>query len=54
VEAHVFDFEGDLYDRELAVRFVARIRDERVFSGIDELRSQIGADAAAARSILGV
>jgi riboflavin kinase / FMN adenylyltransferase len=53
VEAHIFDFEGDLYDRELAVRFVSRIRDERAFSGIDELRSQIGADAAAARAILG-
>jgi riboflavin kinase/FMN adenylyltransferase len=54
VEAHIFDFEGDLYDRELAVRFVARIREERAFSGVDELRTQIGADAAAARSILGV
>ncbi len=53
VEAHVFDFEGDLYNRELAVRFVSRIRDERAFSGIDELRTQIGADAAAARAILG-
>lgn len=53
VEAHIFDFEGDLYDRELAVRFVSRIRDERAFSGINELRSQIGADAAAARAILG-
>ena len=53
VEAHIFDFEGDLYDRELAVGFVSRIRDERTFSGIDELRSQIGADAAAARAILG-
>lgn len=49
VEAHLFDFDGDLYDREVDVGFVARLRDERRFGGVDELRHQIEADAAAAR-----
>lgn len=53
VEAFLFDFDGDLYGRELAVRFVARIREERTFAGVDELRHQIEADAAAARVLLG-
>jgi len=53
VEAHIFDFDGDLYGHGLAVRFVSRIRDERTFTGIEELRQQIGADAAAVRAILG-
>jgi riboflavin kinase / FMN adenylyltransferase len=52
VEAFLFDFEGDLYGRELSVRFVARIREERTFAGVDDLRLQIEADAAAARVLL--
>jgi riboflavin kinase/FMN adenylyltransferase len=53
VEAFLFDFNGDLYGRDLAVRFVAGIREERTFVGVEDLRRQIEADAAAARVLLG-
>jgi riboflavin kinase/FMN adenylyltransferase len=46
VEAHLIDFEGDLYGQELALDFVARIRDERKFPGLDSLVAQIRADIA--------
>lgn len=52
VEAFLFDFEGDLYGRELSIWFVARIREERTFAGVDDLVRQIKADAAAARVLL--
>jgi riboflavin kinase/FMN adenylyltransferase len=52
LEVNIFDFEGDLYGAELAVSLHAFLRGERKFSGIDELRAQIAADAAQARAIL--
>ena len=53
VEAHWFDFEGDLYGRELSVALHGFLRAERRFAGLDELRAQIAADAAEARALLG-
>ena len=44
IESYVFDFDGDLYGDVLRVRFLHRIRDERKFSGIDELKAQIELD----------
>ncbi len=52
LEAHLLDFEGDLYGERLTVAFVERIRAERRFAGIDELRKQIAADVSRARQIL--
>ncbi len=52
VEIHILDFQGDLYGHDLRVYFVERIRDEQVFSGVDELTRAIGADIAACRTIL--
>ena len=49
IETHIFDFEGNLYGSVLRVRFLHRIRDERKFSGIEELTAQIAADAETAR-----
>jgi riboflavin kinase / FMN adenylyltransferase len=51
LEVHLLDFAGDLYDRELEISFVGRIRDERKFAGLDELKSQIARDVQAAREI---
>src|SRR5262249_41202792 len=48
-EAHLFDFADDLYDMEVDVSFVARLRDERQFPSLDALRAQISRDAAEAR-----
>jgi riboflavin kinase/FMN adenylyltransferase len=53
LEAHVFDFDGDLYGREIAVEFVAKLRDEERFTSLDALVAQMHKDAAAARAILG-
>jgi riboflavin kinase/FMN adenylyltransferase len=44
IESYIFDFDGDLYGDVLRVRFLHRIRDERKFGGIDELKSQIEKD----------
>ena len=52
LEAHVFDFDGDLYGQELEVEFVARLRDELRFDDLDALVVQMHRDAAAARAIL--
>jgi riboflavin kinase/FMN adenylyltransferase len=52
VEAHLLDFEGDLYGRVVDVSFVERIREERRFSGVDELTEQIRRDVEEARIIM--
>ncbi len=54
VEAHLLDYHGDLYGARLRVYFVQRIRDERKFSGLDELKERIGRDVELARRILAV
>jgi riboflavin kinase/FMN adenylyltransferase len=54
VEAHLLDFEGDLYDSRLRVHFVQRIRDERKFAGFEELKARIHRDIELARRILAV
>ena len=52
LEAHVFDYDGSLYGRELDVEFVAKIRDEEKFENLDALVQQMHQDAAGARAIL--
>ena len=52
LEAHVFDFQGDLYGREIAVEFVAKLREEAHFASLAALTAQMHADAAEARRIL--
>ena len=44
VETFIFDFDGDLYGDSLRLRFLHRIRNERKFNGIDELKAQIKQD----------
>jgi riboflavin kinase/FMN adenylyltransferase len=53
VEAHLLNWEGDLYDQPLRVEFLMRLRDERKFSGVDDLVNQIKRDVAEAQAILG-
>jgi len=52
LEAHVFDFSGDLYRQYVHVDFIERQRDELWFASIDELVVQMHKDAARARDIL--
>ena len=49
VETHVFDFDRDLYGQTVRISFVQRLRDERAFASLDELRAQIEADCQRAR-----
>lgn len=49
VETHVLNWSGDLYGDVVRVRFLHRLRDERKFAGIDELKKQIALDVARAR-----
>lgn len=50
IESYIFDFDDDLYGDVVRVRFLHRIRDERKFGGIDELKAQIERDIARARN----
>ena len=52
LEAHLFDFDGDLYGQDLTVRLLARLRGGRRFDGLDDLREQLARDAAQARAVL--
>ncbi|WP_129642697.1 bifunctional riboflavin kinase/FAD synthetase [Peristeroidobacter agariperforans] len=54
LEAHVFDFEGDLYRQHVHVDFIAYLRAERWFADMDALIEQMNRDAAQARQILAV
>lgn len=46
VEAHLIDFEGDLYGRELTIRLTGYLRAERKFSSLEELKQQLERDRA--------
>lgn len=52
LEVHVFDFEGDLYGREVQVTFEGFLRGEQKFAGLDDLRRQLAEDQRAARARL--
>jgi len=52
LEAHLFDFSGDLYGRHIEVEFVARLRDEEKFPDLPALTEQMHRDALQARRVL--
>lgn len=52
VEAHLLDFDRDLYGQEMTLEFVKRLRNELKFQGVDALLKQIHADIAETRQIL--
>ena len=52
VEVHVLDFSGNLYGQQLAVDFIARVRDIAKFSSADALRNQLSKDLAVVRTLL--
>jgi riboflavin kinase/FMN adenylyltransferase len=53
LEAHLLDFDGDLYDEEAKVRFIAWLRGELRFESVDALIAQMRLDCEQAREILG-
>jgi riboflavin kinase / FMN adenylyltransferase len=54
LEAHLIDFDGDLYGEDARVCFVEFIRSEQRFSGVDALVSQLKRDIRHASEVLGV
>ena len=52
VEAHLIDWDGDLYGRQLDVALLHRLRGEVKFDGIESLVAQIHADIDTARQLL--
>jgi len=51
-EAHIFDFDEDIYGQNIEIQIFEKIRDEKKFSGVDELVAQIRQDADQAREML--
>ncbi len=52
LETFVFDFEGDLYGKEIRIAFVARIRGELKFDSLDALKAEMTRDMTRAREVL--
>ncbi len=50
LEVHLFDFQGNLYGQRLNVRFLHKLRDEKKFDNIEDLKHQIWADMDAAKN----
>jgi len=51
IEAHLFDFARDIYGAPLRLGFLSRLRGERKFAGIDDLKAQLARDEQAARQV---
>lgn len=52
IEAHLIDFNQDIYDEELKIFFIERIRDEKQFTSLDKLKAQLATDEQTCRHIL--
>jgi riboflavin kinase/FMN adenylyltransferase len=52
LEAHLFEISGELYDEEVALTFVKRLRDEMAFASPAELSAQIARDVEESRRAL--
>ncbi|WP_372773681.1 bifunctional riboflavin kinase/FAD synthetase [Mangrovibacterium sp.] len=44
IEVHILNFDGDLYHKEIELEFISKIRDEKKFASIDDLRVQLEED----------
>jgi riboflavin kinase / FMN adenylyltransferase len=51
VEAHLLDFNGELYGKELEIVFAEKLRDEIKFPSVDELKAQIARDIERAKTL---
>lgn len=52
IEVHIMDFNGDLYQKEIEIEFIKKIRNEKKFASIDELKMQLGKDRISSIKIL--
>ena len=53
IETHLFDFSGDILGKEFTIKFIQRLRQEKTFSGNEELADQIKEDIKRARELFG-
>ncbi len=53
IEVHIFDFDRDIYGMEIDVCFLGRIREERRFGSLSELRAQLSRDQVSAKEVIG-
>jgi FAD synthase len=51
IEVNIFDFNEDIYDQNITVSLKKKLRDEKKFNGLDELKLQLGKDAKEAMGI---
>src|SRR5206468_12489000 len=51
VEAHLLDFQDELYGKELELTFVQKLREEKKFSSLEDLKAQIARDIEHARTV---
>lgn len=54
IEAHLFDFESDLYDQQIKVELVKRIRDEKKFASVEALKIQLAEDKIFAKQLFDI
>jgi riboflavin kinase / FMN adenylyltransferase len=52
VEAHLFDFQGDLYDKQITIYLKEFLREERKFENLEELKNQLAIDQKMAKTLL--
>ncbi len=53
IEVNIFDFDKDIYGEEITIEFVQKIREDKSFSGLEELKEQLIKDKANSMAILG-
>ncbi len=51
IEVHIFDFADNLYNENVTISFIEKIRNEKTFLSADELKAQIQLDTTAAKEI---
>lgn len=51
IETHILDFDGMIYGQDIKLSFLQRIRDEKTFSGLDELKIQLQEDEKVCRNL---
>jgi riboflavin kinase/FMN adenylyltransferase len=44
LEVHIFDFQEDIYDQTISIKFIARVRDEQKFESLEALKEQLKND----------
>lgn len=52
IEVHIFNFNDDIYDAEISIQFIERVREEQKFASLDELKQQLQQDEKEVKAIL--